>query len=281
MIDVIYILYNPCARNCQRQNKMKKHEKMIKQYFNEEVVTMQNIQLIESHVDFINSIDPADKLVVMGGDGTLNNLVNKIDFDENKLENIYFFNNGMANDFLKSLNIKEKIIPIYKYLTGLPKMIVKEKTRKFLNGVGIGIDGLVCRYIDMTNTKKTKKLYYQAALKAIKEHEPFCLDIEIDSENYRFENVQLCSIMNAPYYGGINMSPFSNRVNDYLDVVVVSNMSKKKILNDFPKVYKGRAMEKNNIQTFKGHVITVKKNTQYGQMYGEPLGPIEEFSILK
>lgn len=279
---MIYILYNPCARNCQRQNKMKKHEKIIKKYFNEDVVTMQNIQLIESHIDFVKSVKPTDKLVVMGGDGTLNNLVNKIDFDENKLENIYFFNNGMINDFLKSLNVKDRIIPIYKYLTKLPKIIVGESSQKFLNGVGVGIDGLVCHYIDMSNTKKTKKLYYKNALKAINEHEPFSLDIEIDDEEYHFENVRLCSIMNAPYYGsGIKISPFSNRVNDYLDIIIVNDISKKRLLHDFPRIYKGRNIDRKSVKTFKGHVIVVKNNNQYIQIDGEPIGNIGSFSVLK
>ena len=64
------------------------------------------------------------------------------------LENkFYLYKAGTGNDFLKDIlpsDSQEKLIDITKYLKKLPMVSINGKTTRFINGVGFGIDGMVC-----------------------------------------------------------------------------------------------------------------------------------------
>lgn len=279
---MIYILYNPLARNCSKNKNILKFKKIAQKKFKDEEISFLNILKIENPKFFLDSITQSDKIIIAGGDGTLNAISNNVDFDEYKFDNIYLIKAGTGNDFFKSLEIKEKIVNITKYLKNLPKIKIGNKEYKFLNGVGIGLDGLICHYVSDLKLRKTRNVFFKSAIKAFKNHKPFDLDFKIDEKEYHLKNVRLCSVMNSKYYGGgMKISPNSDRNNSYLDIIVISNVTKNALLFNFPKVYKGKHLGLKYVKFFKGNNIEIKNNSEFIQVDGESFESEKNLIITK
>ena len=84
-------------------------------------------------------------MVVCGGDGTLNRFVNALK-DREINHPIFYCAGGSGNDFMKDLSLPESDIPIRinDYLENVPVVTTKGREYRFLNGIGIGIDGYCC-----------------------------------------------------------------------------------------------------------------------------------------
>lgn len=279
---MIYILYNPLARNCKKEKSINKFKKIVKKNFKSEEISFLNILKIENPNFFLSTIKQIDKIIIAGGDGTLNAISNSIDFDKYDMDNIYLIKAGTGNDFFKSLNTNKKIVNITRYLKNLPKIKINDKEYKFLNGVGIGLDGLICHYILNLKLKKTRNVFFKSSIKAFKNHKPFDISFELDNIPYDLKNVRLISIMNSPYYGGgMKISPNSHRDNPYLDIVVISDISKKALLFNFPKVYKGKHLKLKYVKVYKANNIVIKNNSQFIQIDGESFEKEPKLTISK
>jgi len=71
----------------------------------------------------------------------------------------------------------------------------------FMNGAGIGIDGLVLQYIDEAKSKG-KFRYFVNTLKALKNYQPTDSIVWIDGEELTFHNTYLITANNGKYIGG-------------------------------------------------------------------------------
>lgn len=113
---------------------------------------------------FFSEISKEQKIVLVGGDGTLNRFLNdteKFSFDND----IFYIAKGSGNDFLNDIKHNEdenKPILINKYFENLPKVTVNGKTYRFLNGIGYGIDGYCCEEGDRLKQKSDKAVNYTA-----------------------------------------------------------------------------------------------------------------------
>ena len=116
---------------------------------------------------FFNDLKPEDEVVLVGGDGTLNHLVNYVDCSKIK-NNIYLLANGTGNDFMNDIEEPlDKEALINKYLVDLPVVKVKGREYKYLNNMSFGLDGYCCEEADIIKEKRpNKKINY--ALIAIK-----------------------------------------------------------------------------------------------------------------
>ena len=91
--------------------------------------------------EFFAGLSPEDEVVLVGGDGTVNYLINHVD-TEKITNNVYLLANGTGNDFLKDINKSpEEEILLNPYLKNLPTVRVNGMERKFINNMGFGIDG--------------------------------------------------------------------------------------------------------------------------------------------
>ena len=113
-----YYLYNPLANNG------------IKSHIPE------GAQLIDAsktdYPEFFAGLKDDDEVVLIGGDGTINYLINHIDISKLK-NNVYLYGNGSGNDFLNDINEKPgKEILLNPYLVNLPTATVNGKKYKYI-----------------------------------------------------------------------------------------------------------------------------------------------------
>ena len=209
------------------------------------------IELIDdSKIDygeFFDGLAEDDEVVLIGGDGTLNYLINHVDCERIR-NNIYLYGAGTGNDFLNDINEETgKEVLLNDYLKHLPTVKVKGMEKKFINNMGFGIDGYCCEVADRIKAKEpNKKIDYTGiAIKGLLFHfKPCHAVIEVDGKTYEFDNVWLAPTMKGRYYGGgMMIAPGQDRTSEHLSVVVYMCRSKLKTLIHFPSIFEGKHIE--------------------------------------
>lgn len=245
-----------------------------------------NLQEIENYDTFFESISPEDKIVISGGDGTLNRFLNNIDGKKFNNE-IFYFAAGSGNDFLHDIGLKKSYKPvnITEYIKDLPKVYIGENAHTFLNGIGYGIDGYCCQEINRKKEQGKKASYILAAIKGfLFGYKPTNAVVNIDGKEYRYEKVWLTPIMLGKYFGGgMMIAPTQDRNNEdgTLTVIVAHGLSKLKILSLFPTIFKGTHIKyKKYIDVHTGHNISVKFDIPTAmQIDGETVTGISEYTV--
>jgi diacylglycerol kinase (ATP) len=249
------ILYNPISRNGANTNIVEKVVKKMKK--KHESVRVKSLLEIEDKKEFLSNLDPETKIIIVGGDGTLNRVANEIRGIEN-LPEIYLYKAGTGNDFLRSLKNKKKLTRIDQYLINLPNVTFKNEDIVFLNGIGLGFDALVCHTVEESKKKKNKLNFFSSVFKSLKNFQPFDFEVEIDGKRQRFEDAWFVSIMNSKYFGGgMKIAPKADRESDTLEVVVIYGISKFKLSLFFPLIYLGWHTGIKNVKVFTGKNIKV------------------------
>ncbi|MBP5224358.1 MAG: diacylglycerol kinase family protein [Lachnospiraceae bacterium] len=208
---------------------------------------------------FFNSLNEDDEVVLIGGDGTVNYLINHVDC-ENLRNNVYLLSNGTGNDFLHDIEKPEgEEVLLNPYLEGLPTVWVNGLEQKFINNMGFGIDGYCCEVADQIKAKSpNEKINYTGiAIKGLLFHfKPCHATVEVDGVTREFDNVWIAPSMKGRFYGGgMKMAPDQNRFSGLVSVVVYQSKSKLKALINFPSIFEGKHVAKTDMVT----VITGKK----------------------
>ena len=274
-----YVLVNPLSNNSRGEEALDKVLDLVKEEV--EVVKITSINL----VDFVSNLKENDEIIIVGGDGTINNFVNKLDgkIPSNK---IYLFPAGTGNDFLNDVGYKGGLFLMNDYLTNLPKVTVNGKTHYFINGVGFGIDGYCCEKGDELKAQSHDKIDYTAiAIKGLLFHfKKVKATIEVDGKVYNYKNVWLAPTMNGRYYGGgMNVAPNQDRLNVERTVtnVVYKSWSKLAALMVFPSIFKGEHVKKKKmvkVVTGKKIKVTFDRPTAL-QIDGETISNVLSYEV--
>lgn len=283
-MDTYYSLYNPNASNGKGEEKARRLDEVI----DNGKIIYSDITKIEDIESFFKGCDEETKIIICGGDGTLNNLINKTDISKTDRE-IYYFSTGSGNDFLRDIkdNTTEEIIPIKKYLLNLPTVKVKNRKYVFLNNVSFGIDGYCCEEADKQRSKKGKHSSY--SLLAIKGllggYKTRNATIIVDGKKKDYKKVWLAPTMNGRFFGGGLMSaPNQNRLNEKhtVSIVVMYGSSRLKSLLVFPSLFSGNHIKrKEMIEVIEGHNISVRFDKPAAvQIDGETITDVVRYDVI-
>lgn len=250
-------------------------------------VDIRDITAIGKYEDFFKELPDDSKLVICGGDGTLNRFVNEAGAFIGERE-IYYFPAGTGNDFARDVELDFSKGPaeINKYLKSLPTVTVKGKTCKFINGVGYGIDGYCCQVGDEMKAKSDKPVNYTSiAIKGLLFHfKSKIAQITVDGKEYSFKNVWIAPTMIGRFYGGgMNAAPAQDRLSGdkTVSLVVMHGRSRIGTLIIFPSIFKGEHIKHGKkVSVITGHNITVKFNEPSPlQIDGETVLDVSEYSV--
>ena len=231
-----YILYNPTSSSKNLDGKLNKLYKKLSKNSVSYKINMLEINSMERV--FISQCNSDDIVIVCGGDGTLDQFINRISGALIKCR-LFYYSLGSGNDFSREYS---KYFEITDLINHLPTVKINDKENYFfLNGVGMGIDALVCRSKAQYKFAEVKKSYFSISITAIKNFRPYSVDVEIDGEKRHFENVWFFTCNNGKYMGGgMKVCPKASRNDDLLDVCIVHSISHRKILAVFPFIYIGK-----------------------------------------
>ena len=183
-------------------------------------------------------------LGVLGGDGTLDEVVNGIvSFQHTKL---LYIPAGSGNDFARSTGCDYSPEEIVKILTD-PVAVTKgydlgclevmkpiSQIRTFCESAGIGYDAQVCKDLRFSALKKFlnhfklgKLSYSVVGAMAILKTGPVKGWLDADGERINFERFYFASVHVHPYEGGgFKFAPDADATDGMLDVCLVSGISK-------------------------------------------------------
>ena len=277
------ILFNPHAGNEHGAEEAKVLEEKLAK---EGEVKSDDITAIPAYPEYFASLDPEEILVICGGDGTVNRFVN--DCGELPANEISFYAAGTGNDFANDLGIKKgEITELKRYLKNLPTVTVNGKTKKFINGIGYGIDGFCCEEGDRIREKKPgKKINYTSiAIKGmLYKHKPANAEIIIDGEVKHYHKVWLAPTMKGRYMGGgMMLTPGQDRLDPdgKVSVMVCHDSGKVKTLIMFPNIFTGEHLKyKDIVEVFTGKEVTVRFDRPTAlQIDGETVLGVTEYSV--
>ncbi|MBO5461521.1 MAG: diacylglycerol kinase family lipid kinase [Ruminococcus sp.] len=194
-------------------------------------------------------------LVALGGDGTVNEVVNGIQYPEKLTFGI--IPTGSGNDFTRAAKLPTepmkalenilnpgKIVPLD---TGIA--VTDQKEYHFAVSTGIGFDAAVCHQVASSKLKRVlNKLhlgsltYLGIALQRLLGDKPVEAELILDDgEPIAFKKMYFAAAMNHPYEGGgFFFCPQAKTDDQILDVIVAANISKLKILFLLPTAFFGK-----------------------------------------
>lgn len=277
-----YILFNPLSSNGKSIEVMEK----LKQKLTKDGSICEALDIIEVSKDidsFLIRIKQEDKVVILGGDGTLHYFVNGIR-NINYENEIFLYKGGTGNDFSREFKNKE-LINITSYVRGLPTFKVNGEIndRVFINGVGFGLDGAVCCGVNDSGSKKSGFTYIKNLLSLIKNFPRYDLEVWVDGVRHSYKKVWLATVTNGKYFGGgMKISPVSDRTDDVLELYVIHSVSFLKLLFIFPTIFLGKHMlfKKVGISLVKGRDFKLVSNAPLPfQSDGEVTVDVNEIEV--
>lgn len=198
---------------------------------------------------FLKGLQSSDEVYLMGGDGTLNWFINGLGDYEPTLP-VYLYPAGTGNDFIHDVlgQVERKPVLINEYIKNLPEVEVTQAgnegnkiCKKFINGIGYGIDGYCCEVGDALKEEGKKVDYTAIAIKGLLFHfKKVTATVSVDGKQERFRDVWLAPSMKGRFYGGgMMVAPAQDRAEEELSLVVFRGKSKLHTLMVFPSIFKG------------------------------------------
>ena len=261
-MSTYHILYNRLSRS--NTGELEAH--MLDEIMSGETLKYHNVAEIEDYHRFFADIPADDKIIVAGGDGTMNRFINDTDYCHVPQE-IYFFPAGSGNDFARDIGKPKHCEPfeIRKFISNLPAISTGGKEQRFFNSASMGVDAQVCLEADRLKSLGKKSVNYSVlAVKCILTKYKFC-DAVVTDENgveHKFKDVLLAITTKGRYFGGgVKISPYQDRndPDETLTFIIVHNLPAWKALIVFASIPLGKHFNfKKNITVMRGKDFRVK-----------------------
>lgn len=275
------VLYNPLAGHTD-ENSLKNNLKTLV----EDELEFYDVTKIENLQNFIDGFDKTAKILLVGGDGTLNKFINAVNLDSLK-NSVWYYAAGSGNDFWIDIGRKlgDKPVCIDEYLKDLPVVIINGKEYKFINGVGYGIDGWCCEVADELKAKGKKVNYTSIAIKGLLfKFKPANATVTVDGVTKTYKRCWIAPTMNGRCYGGgMYATPGQDRLNKERKVTccLMYKAGKIKTLMVFPSIFKGEHVKKTRqVEVLSGKQVTVKFDKPVAaQIDGETILGVTEYTV--
>ncbi|MEW6663113.1 MAG: diacylglycerol/lipid kinase family protein [Bacillota bacterium] len=180
------------------------------------------------------------RLVVVGGDGTLQEVINGIDLDQILVGVIP---GGTGNDFARSVGIPgEPSAALGVALSGREKRLDLGRIdgRYFLNIAGIGFDAQVAKEVnDSFKFLGGTKAYLAAVFKVLITYRNLPLRVEMDAQTWEGKAL-FVAVGNGQYVGGgMRVVPQAVLDDGLLHLCIAGDVGKLDALATLPKIFNG------------------------------------------
>ncbi len=215
-----------------------------------------------------------DRIVAIGGDGTINEVVNgtvRVCMQDKDRPGNYpalgIIPAGLGNDTARGLGIPRGLNDAYTVLTqGSTRYIdVGEVNgRFFINGVGVGYDGAVIS--EMYEIRRKGKIlsgwiYFKCLMRRLWRFTPPLLRLEIDNNSLPPRRYFLVLTANGTGFGGIfNLTPKASLDDGLLDLLLVEAIPKHTFLLNIPKAILGKHLSLRQVSYYMSRRVTIKSD---------------------
>lgn len=228
--------------------------------------------------DLMNKIH-GDELIVIGGDGTINEVINNYHGKE-----IIYLAYGSGNDLARSIEFK-KDIEISRLLESkrfIEYDVGVVNDRKFCSGFDIGFNADIIKRANGSKLKKYlgKYIYLLQGVIGILMLKKYKAKISWDSGEITTDKLYLLNAMIQPYEGGgIKFAPNATGQDGKLYIMIMENMS----LATFVYNYLCLLLKKHNkmrkVKQITTDRLAIKTNQKYFQIDGELINNTEQLNV--
>ncbi len=221
-------------------------------------------------------------MIVIGGDGTINEAVNGLKYEIP----VSLLPAGTGNDYAKSLalgtRLEEQIrIAIYGEPQSVDIGICND--RKFLNGVGIGFDGqIVADMIQKRTMLHGPAKYYYHVLKNLSSFEAKNFKVEHAGKVQVKSLILLCIAKGTTFGGSFRLTPHAQLSDGLLHVCEIGDVSPSKRFMNINKLQNGTHIRIPEVEIFSSTAMIVSGDPSLNaHIDGEYFGhPPYEFKLL-
>ena len=224
------------------------------------------------------------RIVVMGGDGTINEVVNGMAEIKSELP-LAVIPAGSGNDFARMSGIPlDPTAAVDLLLDGSPQRVdlgCVNGERYFVNGLGIGIDAQVARDVMRSKRSQGARAYLSSAIRQVIRFHAFPVSLSDGSWNYDASCISL-GIANGKYVGGgFQMAPKARLDDGLLDVCIIEDMNRLKRFAALPQARSGKHLALKQVTYRQTESITISSEAKLvAHIDGEPYRiPGSRFSV--
>jgi diacylglycerol kinase (ATP) len=290
----LYFIVNPKAGNGKARATWSKIERKLKdqncsyQAFNTErpghakQITKKLLEMSE---------DRLVTIIVVGGDGTINEVVNGIGNKATRVR-IGIIPGGSGNDFSRGFKIPQNPELAFEYLQtemikdspdyDLGKIeLAGGREHFFINSTGAGFDALISYEANRSKWKNVlnrfslgQLIYVIILLKNLFTFKCTTIELSIDGEKRTFPDSWFVTVSNQPFYGGgMKIAPNAIPNDGKLNVTIVHDLSRMKLLLVFLSVFKGEHVKFKEVHSFLAKEVSIHSNESiYVHSDGEHIG---------
>jgi diacylglycerol kinase (ATP) len=213
-----------------------------------------------------------ERLLVVGGDGTLNEVVNGL-IERPDPPPLTLSPAGTASDFARTL----RLLP-HAGLTDIFRATFRDSdghtaTRYFVNAAGIGLAAEVAR---RARALPTRARYLAAAIPSLAAGRSFPITIQLDDGPEQAFDITTAAVANGQYQGGaIRIAPDAEPDDGLADVTIVQRVSLGEVAARLPILYNGKLHQHPAVQHFRAASIRVTSDSAVPiELDGEPVGTL-------
>lgn len=247
-------------------------------------------QLVQTTLsDWEERTDFTDLLLIIGGDGTLHQVVNALHAFPNIP--IAYLPAGSGNDFARGLSLTRKVeqdlerILLVTAPSSIPLIATdflgNDGPKLILNNIGIGLDAHI---VNTANHSKAKNwlnklglgslTYLASVFSVLKKQKAFPVTFETNNKTQTYQRAYLCTLTNHPFFGGgVAIDPTADIKEMELSVVLLEKVNIFLIIYLVIRLFFKKHLTSKYIHHFKTTQLTISTNSfEYCQTDGEIVG---------
>jgi len=165
---------------------------------------------------------------------------------------------GRGNDFARKLGIPADPVAACALLGNAEKRIdlAAVGDRTYLGILSAGLDSDANRLANENTLPLGTAVYAYAALRALAAWKPARWTVTVDGETREFDGYTVAVSNSGVYGSGMYLVPDADLEDGLLDVVIVSDVSKRRWLANLPKVFKGTHLDEPGLELLRGRSVS-------------------------
>lgn len=219
-----------------------------------------------------------DRIVSVGGDGTLNEIVNGIMGSDIVVSVVP---TGTGNDFVKSAGLFTDHITAARHVStenikkvDVGSLVYEGGKRYFIGVAGMGFDGLVSKTTSRVDKPKAGTVpYVLGILKHLAEYKSVEVSLTVDDVTIE-QKVMFVDVANGKYVGcGMTIAPHAEVDDGIFDVIIIGNLGRIESLIQLPTLYRGTHLKNPRVGFLRGeHVELHSEDSLSIHVEGEYIG---------
>ncbi|MGH3016857.1 MAG: diacylglycerol/lipid kinase family protein [Gaiellaceae bacterium] len=210
----------------------------------------------------------AELLVAVGGDGTVNEVVNGLVAAEGQAE-LAVIPRGTGVDFVRSFEIPTKLDDAFSVvLAGRSRPIDlgratyrswsgETETLYFANVASAGMSGAIAKRVNESKSRLAKASYFFATFSVFARWQTGEVRVSVDDE-IRGGRMRDVIIANCRYFGGgMKICPEAEPDDGVLDALLIGDITKTDLALTLPKIYRGTHLPHPKAELLRGQVVSV------------------------